>query len=507
MSSSTNIIADYYCVSHISAATIPSSRLSDILARMHQGRPLTKHSLDFLQQQNLLGLYRLACGEITHEAYITGLDPSSLSKHQAAKVMNEAKQTERQSLASHYRVQKTNHPPGSAAQEFDRETERKLRRKREREADEAADKARKERQAEWQAQRERNCEQAAATYRTRAITSGRAELTALDLARYFHLEHVPASISPPMSDLLIALFQGRLLTDDEFAFLRQTGLNDLYQLAFGKLSIEGYIPIAKFAEADALERKAKAEAIEAARIAREKDPEYIAMMQTQALYKKYGISLTDESMRPRMTKLLQQIDAGNRLPNEDMAWLSTTAKKHFTAEFRNAYHRLEADFHADQYRRTLAPWSVVNASGHYRKSDQPTIALELIDSVPRDRLKQPKIRSAIFTTRGGVMRDIGQRSEAIEMGEMAHALMPNDYRPCTLLGAVHMELQHFGKGQEWYEKARERGAPAHGIDSELRSIFQQLDEAGRSAMRNFLLAEDSHRYQWLKENSSQKEKK
>lgn len=506
MSSSTNIVADYYCVSHIAAATIPSSRLSDILARMHQGRPLTKHSLDFLRQQNLPGLYRLACGEITHEAYIMGLDSASLSRHQAAKLVNEAKETEQQARAAHYRVRKTNRPSGSAAQEIDRETERKLRRKREREADEAALKLRTMRQAEWKTQRERNCELAAAAYRTCAITAGCTEPTALDLARYFHLEHVAAAISPPMSDLLTALFQGRLLTEDEFTFLRQRGPDHLYQLAFGKLTIEGYVPIAKIAEAEALARKAKAEANEAARIAREKDPEYIAMMQTQALYKKYGISLTDESLRPRMTKLLQQIDAANRLPTEELMWLSTKAKKHFTAEIRNAYHRLEADFHADQYRRTQDPWNVVNASGHYRKCAQPNTALELIDGVPRDRLKQPKVRSAIFTTRGGVMRDLGQRAVAIELGETAHALMPKDYRPCTLLGAVHMELQHFEKGHEWYEKARERGAPEQGIDSELRSIFQQLDSVGREAMKNFLLTEDLHRYQWLNRNSSQRAK-
>ena len=507
MSSSTNIVADYYCVSHISAATIPSSRLSGILARMHQGRPLTKHSLDFLQQQNLPGLYRLACGEITHEAYITGLEPASLSRHQAAKVANEAKETALQALTAHYRVRKSNYPPGSTAHEIDRETERKLRRKREREADEAADKARKMRQAEWKAQRERNCEQAAAAYSACAITSGHTELTALDIARYFHLEHIAAAVSPPMSDLLAALFQGRPLTEHEFAFLSQNAPSHLFQLAFGKLTMESYIPIAKTAEAEVRALKARKEAIEAARIAREKDPEYIAMIQTQALYKKYEISLTDESLRPRMTKLLQQIDAGNRLPNEELLWLSTAAKKHFTAVLRNVYHRLEADFHADQYCRTQDPWNVVNASGHYRKCDQPNTALELIDSVPSDRLKQPKVRSAIFTTRGGVMRDLGQRSVAIELGETAHALMPRDYRPCTLLGAVHMELQNFEKGHEWYEKARERGAPEKGIDSELRSIFQQLDLAGREAMKNFLLAEDSNRYQWLNENSSQKAKK
>ena len=99
------------------------------------------------------------------------------------------------------------------------------------------------------------------------------------------------------------------------------------------------------------------------------------------------------------------------------------------------------------------------------------------------------------------MRDLERRSVAIEMGEKAHALMPKDYRPCTLLGAVHMELHHFEKGHEWYEKARERGAPAQGIDSELRSIFQQLDSGGREAMKTFLLSEDSIKYQWLKGES------
>ena len=251
MSSSTNIVADYYCVSHISAAIIPSSRLSGILARMHQGRPLTKYSLDFLQQQGLPGLYRLACGEITHEAYVTGLDPASLSRHQAAKVANEAKETALQALTAHYRVRKTNHPPGSTAHEIDRETERKLRRKREREADEAADKARKMRQAEWKAQRERNCEQAAAAYSACAITSGHTELTALDIARYFHLEYIAAAVSPPMSDLLAALFQGRPLTEHEFAFLSQNAPSHLFQLAFGKLTMESYIPIAIAAEAEA----------------------------------------------------------------------------------------------------------------------------------------------------------------------------------------------------------------------------------------------------------------
>ena len=499
MGSPTNLVADYYCVSHIPAATIPRSRLNEILVRMYQGRLLTKNSLDFLQHQNLPGLYRLACGEITHDAYVAGLDPAYLNMHQAAKAVNQAKETERQSLAAHYAARKTIHPVRKTAEKLDWEAERSLRRKRERAATEAVLKAQRAQQAEWKAQRERNCELAAAAYFSRLNTPGYTEPTALDLVRFFHLEHVAATVCPRLSDLLEALFRGRPLTGEELTYLRHSTPGDLYRLAFGQLTLDLYMPAAKAAEAAALDRKAREEAAEATRIARENDPEYIAMMQRQALYKKYEVSLTDESLMPRMTKLLQQIDAGNRLPNEELTWLGTSAKKHFSACLRKAYHRLEADFHADQYRRTQDPWNAVNSCGHYRKCDQSDMALRLIDSVAPDRLKQPKVRSAVLTTRGGAMRDLGRRAESIQMGETAHALMPQDYRPCTLLGAVHMELRDFEKGHEWYEKARKRGAPDQGIDSEIRSIFQQLDSAGREAMKRFLLAEDSHRYSWLKE--------
>ena len=503
MLSSTILVASYYCVSHIPSAITPCSRLSDILAKMYQGRPLTKHSLDYLQRQNLLGLYRLASGEIVHEDYIAELDPADLSRHQAAKVGNQEKEKERQALAANYLARKANH----LARKMDYEADRNLRRKREREATEAVLKAQRARQAEFKAQRDRNNELAADAYQSRASAPDYAEPTTQDIARHFHLEHIPAAVSPPLSDLLDALFRGRPLTADELTYLRHSSLANLYQLAFGQLTLDAYISVAKAAEAEALARKAREEAAEAARIARENDPDYVAMMQARALYRKYDVSLADDSLMPRMTRLLQQIDSGNRIPQEELEWLGTKAKKCFKGLLRKEYHRLEADFHANQYQHNHDPWNAVNACGHYRKCDQSDSALKLIDSVPEDRLKQPKVKSAVLTTRGGAMRDLKRWSEAIQMGETAHALMPQDYRPCTLLGAVYMELRDFEKGHDWYEKARKRGAPEQGIDSELRSIFLQLDSAGREAMKRFLLAEDSHRYPWLNETRNRGAKK
>lgn len=387
------------------------------------------------------------------------------------------------------------------------ESERQLRRKRERDETEAVLRKQRVYQAELKTQRERNCELAAAAYQSRMNTPGYCEPTSQGLARYFHLEHIAAAVCVPLSDILEALYRGRPLTTDELTTLRHGAHSDLYRLANGELTLDVYSTLAKAIEAEAFARKAREEAAEAERVARESDPEYIKMMQTQVLYKKYDVSLTDKSLMPRMTKLLQKIDAGERLPNEDLKWLGTSAKGYFTRPLREAYHRLEGDFHANQYQRTNDPWSAINACGHYRKCDQPEMALQLIDSIADNRIKQPKVQSAALTTRGGVMRDLRRSAEAIQMGKKAHALMPQDYRPCTLLGAVHMELRNFEMGHNWYEEARKRGAPEHGIDSEIRSIFQQLDSAGREAMKSFLLAEDSHRYSWLKQTGSRGAKK
>ncbi|AWI80374.1 hypothetical protein CEW87_14005 [Parazoarcus communis] len=507
MSESTAFIADFYYVSHIETATIPFSRLSGILLQMHQGKKLTSNSLGFLKQQNLPGLYRHACGETTYDAYVEGLDAAYLSKAQAAKAANHAKEIEKKAREAQYVPRRPNRGSPKVTKELDREAERALRRKREREETEAVLKAQRERQAVWKEQRARNCELAAAAYQARVAIQQGIEPTSLELAQYFHVSHIASAMSSPVSELLKALYMGRLLTADELACLKQTVPDDLYRLAYGQLTFDIYVKVAKVVEAEAIAIKARNDALEAARLARESDPAYIAMMKTRALFEKYKIGLRDPSLELRMTELLEQIDTGTRLSKEDLVWLSTTARKYFTPPIRQEYHRLEAVFHASQYRRTQDPWSAINACGHFRKCEQPKAALELIGSISPERLKHPKVRSALHTTHGGVLRDLGERIKAIEMGEKAHVLMPQDYRPCTLLGAVYMEQRKFNEGQDWYEKARKRGAPEHGIDSELRSIYGQLDSAGREAMRRVLLAEDPHRYPWLNGAASQAGKK
>jgi Flp pilus assembly protein TadD len=103
----------------------------------------------------------------------------------------------------------------------------------------------------------------------------------------------------------------------------------------------------------------------------------------------------------------------------------------------------------------------------------------------------------VCTTRGGAMRDLGQLDEARKLGEQGHQYMPRDFRPCTLLGAVHMELGNFGDARDWYAKAEDLGASERSIDSDLRSIFWRVENTKREAMRAFLMSEDPDRYRWV----------
>ncbi|RDK07778.1 hypothetical protein [Cupriavidus lacunae] len=342
-------IARHFCVSDISSAIIPATRLSNILGSMHHGRPLTELSLKFLQEQNLIGLHLLATGQINYETFVAVAGPEFQARMLAA-------ETERQAKAADLMA----------------------------------------REAEWAAKYKRECD-----------------------------------------------------------------------------------------------------AAELARKARESDPKYIARMKNQALRRKYRLDFIDKPLFARMMGILRNIDSGSRLTVDDYIWLTTAAGEHFTEELQDAYHLREAEFFTEEYRRTQDPWNAVNASSHYRKCDHADAALELLDSVPAHRLKDPKTKAAVCTTRAGVMRDMGRLNDARHLGEQGHAFQPRDFRPCTLLGAVHMELGNFGEARNWYAQAEERGASTRIIDSELRAIFLRVDKAKRQAMRAFLLAEDPNRYRWV----------
>ena len=347
--------------------------------------------------------------------------------------------------------------------------------------------------------------------------------TPIDIAHRYLVDDLPGSTIPAsrLREILEKIQDGRPLTANGFNYLQKIGLTALERLARGEITYEVFRnaaaseqtkreQIVKAEEqakqasllAKAIEQKAREAAYlakqEAERLARERDPKYITKMRNQALRSRYGIELFIEQEHfPQLMRILRRFDDGNRLTDDDLLWMTTEGKDYFSEAFQSAFHAREADFFACEYRRTTDPWNAVNASGHYRKCDQARKAHDLLISIPIERQKVPKLRSAIATTHGGVMRDLKRLVEALNFGKYAHELTQKDYRPCTLLGAVNFELGHYDIARDWYAKALERGATERSIDHELRSIFLRADPNKREEIRAFLLREDPERYRWV----------
>lgn len=344
-----------------------------------------------------------------------------------------------------------------------------------------------------------------------------------EIALHYCVDDLPGATVPSsrLQKLLDCLRLGKSVTPLSLIFLQKQGLEALYRLATGALPYGNFREVALAEQAirigaataarlarEAEERAREAamqarmklarEKAEAARLARESDPKYIAKIKNQKLRVRFGIdTYVEQHCFRRLMNILRSVDAGQRLSQEDFVWLSSAGELYFSDQLRSAYHRLEADFFASEFKKTRDPWMAVNASGHYRKCDRPRDADSLLGTIDVEQQKSPKLKSALCTTRGGVMRDLKHWDKALHLGEKAHALKADDFRPCTLLGAIHMETGNYTLGQEWYAKAVERGATDDSVDHDLRNIFFRADQAKQAEMRDFLLSENPVRYAWV----------
>lgn len=498
-------IACHFCVSHIPGASIPATRLSKILESILHERSLTPLALEYLQKKNLPGLYLLATGRISYQDYLSALDPALVDKEQCARKEYLAQEAAKK--ARQLETQRQHQAAIKARKEREAARKAELKQKQQ-----TAETARLAWEAKWQLQSEKNRQAAEAAYKIRIQTPGYTEPTATEIAQYFRIRD-PKALASPFSNILSALYQGRPLPEGYLPLLKLRS-QQLHQLAIGQTTYESYIleleraEIAlQQAEITRLEQienqKRRREQAEAARIARESDPAYIARKKREEKCLKYGISYS-EQLPEQLFLILEKLDSSTALSPDEFTWLISVGKRYYTQQVKRGYHRLEAQQCADNFKHTKDPWKAINGSAHYRKCDEPIEALDLLDQIVLPNASPAKLKSALSTTRGGVMRDLDRRTEAVSLGEQAHQLTPKDFRPCTLLGAVHMELGFYNLGHEWYQKAIERGATEKSVDSDIKRIYQQADKATREKMKAALLAEDPERFNWVKEKKHRK---
>lgn len=348
-----------------------------------------------------------------------------------------------------------------------------------------------------------------------------------DVALHYFVDDLPGAHIPAsrLKNILENLQRGHSITSGALMYLQKQKLLALYHLVTGCSTFDEFN---KTAQAEQIKRKQESEALKrkreteqqakeaarqakikltqkkahAARLALEQDPRYIAKIKNQNLRARFDLDqFIEKHCFTRLMDILRRLDAGKRLSEQDVLWLSTHGDDYYTEKVRSAFHYIEAEFFVAEFKKTQSLWMAVNASSHYRKCNKASLAETLLNTIDINTLKSLKLKSALYTTLGGVKRDLKQLKAALELGEKAHVLMNQDFRPCTLLGALHMELGHYIKGQEWYTKAIERGASERAIDGDLRSIFMRSDKKQQDEMRAYLINLDAERYRWARKRS------
>ncbi|WP_067584896.1 hypothetical protein [Endozoicomonas ascidiicola] len=364
----------------------------------------------------------------------------------------------------------------------------------------------------------------------------------LDIARKYQLVDIPqaSQIATRLHIVLDSLEKGKTIPEFALSCLEDENLHALRKLTRNELSFSAYEKMAKAeitarqsakgkelkqvqaelktlkeeeaAEAKKAEavRRAEAKKAEAARRAYENDPRTIARQKARAellaLREKYSPGFfIDQDDYHRLMIIWRHVDQGKRLSEVDLAWLSTN-EEYFSQELRRKYHANEAKYYEADFKQTRNPWSAVNACSQYRKAEMASSGDRLLSTLNLSSVKNAKLKSALLTTHGGAKRDQRLTKEAIRMGEEAHQVTPQNFRPCTLLGAIYMEMGQLSLGHEWYQKAIERGFSERAMDSELKSIFMKADKAGREKLKAFLLKEDHVRFAWVHKLSSTSKK-
>ncbi len=344
-----------------------------------------------------------------------------------------------------------------------------------------------------------------------------SELLRDELAKKYFVNYLPSAslVGSRLANILESLDVNKPLSSISLDYLLINGFKALHELALGKktytefsiVAMEEMIgrvqEIATEKQRQEIARKNEDEKRDiASKLAIEKitnDPRNIAKEKQKALRKKYGIDgFVEQSQFAKLMDVLKQIDAGNRLLEEEVIWLQTAAEEYYTHDVKHRHHENEAKFYFGEFTKTNDAWSAVNASKHYRKCDKAANADAMLSSINVESKSELKLKSALCTTHGGVKRDLMRLDEALFLGEKAHQMTPKDFRPCTLLGSVHIEMGNYDLGQSWYEKAEIRGAEVKSIDSDIKSIFFRVDKIKQDALRTHLLKFDPVRYNWAK---------
>lgn len=338
-----------------------------------------------------------------------------------------------------------------------------------------------------------------------------------DIAAAFFLDDVRAASTrhSRLGGILERLDAGHTLTALQQEFLRQHDYEALLHFALGELDKEAFCVRAQkeqegrlFLTAAANEKEATKKALQKALqmerthhknapIFAEQEKKLERRRKVRELPDRFDLPYVKHEDLGRMNRVLRFVVDGQPIEKEELVWLGDAGRDYWTSELRKAHHENMANKLSEEWNKTKDLWKAINACGHWRKAEHSEKGLAIAEAALNHAIKPKKPRSALLTTGGGALRDLGRFEDAARFGQEAHSLTPEDFRPCTLLGAVHIQMGKYNTGAEWYEKAEARGAGRSMIDRELQSILDAASQDERNQIKKALKSRHGSRYDWL----------
>ncbi|MDM8543437.1 hypothetical protein QUF90_20375 [Desulfococcaceae bacterium HSG9] len=293
------------------------------------------------------------------------------------------------------------------------------------------------------------------------------------------------NIAHHLYKVLKKLDAGLSLHESDINFLKNRKLNETVKFAYHK-------------ERDALIRKiARGHDLKPNDIAwcEEHDFEEIIFRWLENAFELGNYKIAKE---PRLVAILKKMKADNRLNDDEVVVLQCRNLLQPSSKIFTTHHKLEAQFCEKQFQRTKNHWDLVNASAHWRKADDPRKALKQTDSVVVKQAKPGKVKAALFTTRGGALRDINKLKEAEKCALEAIKQYPDSHNPYTLMGALCYQTRRYEEGHRWFEEAIKRGAKPYNHDAEIKRILRKKYDP---ELIKYLLKKDPDRFYWVKDFS------
>jgi hypothetical protein len=198
--------------------------------------------------------------------------------------------------------------------------------------------------------------------------------------------------------------------------------------------------------------------------------------------------------------ILQKLNSEQHLSDEDVIWLKGEKLLRPGSKIFIAHHRLQALHFEEEFQRTKDHMNLVYSSSNWRKADEPNRALKLTNNLQNIRsLKKVELKSALLTTRGGALRDLGQLEEAENCALEAITYFSKKYYPYTLMGALCYDTRRYVQGDKWFEKAVKLGAEPKDQDAELKGILRKKKGKELQDIIDHLVKKDPERFKWVKQ--------